>query len=138
MKILIVDDDERIRQMIKTLAGDQVIICECSNGAEAYASYAEQEPDWVLLMEISRRPKWSTQIIMVGRVSSTLRTVTKQDTPSAEYLGAALLGRPSFRSFNCRQSDYSSTALKPVEFMTSRSLTSVTFVSSYSITASCV
>jgi DNA-binding NarL/FixJ family response regulator len=50
MKILIVDDDERIRQMIKTiLAGDEVVICECSNGAEAYACYAEHQPDWVLM-----------------------------------------------------------------------------------------
>ena len=50
MKILIVDDDQRIRQMIKTiLAGDEVVICECSNGAEAYACYAEHQPDWVLM-----------------------------------------------------------------------------------------
>jgi len=50
MKILIVDDDQRIRQMVKTiLAGDEVIICECSNGAEAYACYAVHQPDWVLM-----------------------------------------------------------------------------------------
>ena len=50
MKLLIVDDDERIRHLIKTVVGDAAtVVCECGDGAQARASYAEHEPDWVLM-----------------------------------------------------------------------------------------
>ena len=50
MKFLIVDDDERIRRMIKTIVADEsAIICECSDGEQARACYAEHQPDWVLM-----------------------------------------------------------------------------------------
>lgn len=50
MKFLIVDDDERVRRLIKTIVSDDAtVFCECSNGAEAYACYAEHQPDWVLM-----------------------------------------------------------------------------------------
>jgi two-component system, NarL family, response regulator DegU len=50
MKFLIVDDDERIRRMIKTIVADESsIICECSDGEQARACYAEHQPDWVLM-----------------------------------------------------------------------------------------
>jgi CheY-like chemotaxis protein len=50
MKLLIVDDDERIRRMIKTIVADaSSIICECSDGEQACACYAEHQPDWVLM-----------------------------------------------------------------------------------------
>jgi DNA-binding NarL/FixJ family response regulator len=50
MKFLIVDDDERIRRMIRTIVADEsAIICECSDGEQACACYAEYQPDWVLM-----------------------------------------------------------------------------------------
>lgn len=50
MKLLIVDDDERIRHLIKTVVGDAAtVVCECGDGAQARASYAELQPDWVLM-----------------------------------------------------------------------------------------
>jgi two-component system, NarL family, response regulator DegU len=48
MKLLIIDDDERVRRLIKTVvAGLAVVVCECSDGAQARSSYAEHRPDWV-------------------------------------------------------------------------------------------
>ena len=50
MKLLVVDDDRRVRKMIASLAAepmDEVI--ECSDGSEAYFAYAQNLPDWVLM-----------------------------------------------------------------------------------------
>src|SRR5688500_4900391 len=50
MRFLIVDDDARIRRMIKTVvAGAADSVFECSDGAQANASYKQHEPDWVLM-----------------------------------------------------------------------------------------
>ena len=50
MRFLIVDDDARIRRMIKTVVADETdFVFECSDGAQANASYTEHEPDWVLM-----------------------------------------------------------------------------------------
>ena len=50
MRFLIVDDDARIRRMIKTVvANDTDSVFECSDGSQANASYTEHEPDWVLM-----------------------------------------------------------------------------------------
>jgi two-component system, chemotaxis family, chemotaxis protein CheY len=50
MKVLIVDDSEPMRRMIKTLLSDLVgEIFECSDGCEALAAYQEHRPDLVLM-----------------------------------------------------------------------------------------
>lgn len=50
MKFLVVEDNARVRRMIVSIvaeASDSVY--ECSDGAQARASYAECQPDWVLM-----------------------------------------------------------------------------------------
>lgn len=50
MKVLIVDDSEPMRRMIKTFIGDLVEdAVECSDGSEALAAYREHQPDLVLM-----------------------------------------------------------------------------------------
>jgi len=50
MKLLIVDDDERIRKMIADVVSDPSDeIIECCDGKEAQESYAEHLPDWVMM-----------------------------------------------------------------------------------------
>ena len=50
MKFLIVDDDERVRRLIKTIVGEAAsVFCECGDGAQARSTYAEHQPDWVLM-----------------------------------------------------------------------------------------
>ncbi len=50
MKLLIVEDHAPLRALLKRLlrplAGE---IGECADGAEAFAAYAAQRPDWVLM-----------------------------------------------------------------------------------------
>ena len=50
MKFLVIEDDARVRRMIKTIIADSSdSVYECSDGAQARASYAEHLPDWVLM-----------------------------------------------------------------------------------------
>lgn len=50
MKLLIVEDDERVRRMIKSVVCEQSDECfECGDGAEASEAYAAHQPDWVLM-----------------------------------------------------------------------------------------
>ncbi len=50
MKILIVDDNPQMRQMVKLYLRDVADETrECADGAEACDAYAAFEPDWVLM-----------------------------------------------------------------------------------------
>jgi CheY-like chemotaxis protein len=50
MKVLIVDDSEPMRRMIKTFIDDLVEdTVECGDGSEALAAYREHQPDLVLM-----------------------------------------------------------------------------------------
>jgi CheY-like chemotaxis protein len=50
MKLLIVDDSEPMRRMIKAIIADQVHeIFECDDGSGALAAYREHQPDFVLM-----------------------------------------------------------------------------------------
>jgi CheY-like chemotaxis protein len=50
MKVLIVDDNTGVRQVIRAVIGtlaDEV--CECTDGLKAVAAYTGFHPDWVLM-----------------------------------------------------------------------------------------
>jgi CheY-like chemotaxis protein len=50
MKVLIVEDDRAMRELMKRVVGDLVdSFCECSDGREALAAYQENRPDWVVM-----------------------------------------------------------------------------------------
>ena len=50
MTILIVEDNEQMRRMVKSLIGEMFVkIFECDNGMEALPAYANINPDWVLM-----------------------------------------------------------------------------------------
>ena len=50
MKLLIVEDDKRIKKMILAMTCDLADESfECENGLQAFVIYAEHLPDWVLM-----------------------------------------------------------------------------------------
>jgi CheY-like chemotaxis protein len=49
MKVMVVDDSPEMRQMICAIIGDAADTCECDDGSQATAAYAEHCPDWVLM-----------------------------------------------------------------------------------------
>jgi len=56
LKILIADDDARMRQMLRqTVASLASAVCEAADGGEAIAVCAIERPDWVL-MDVRMKP----------------------------------------------------------------------------------
>lgn len=50
MKILIVDDNEKVRELLRDYLPATVDeILECADGGEAFALYKQHLPDWVLM-----------------------------------------------------------------------------------------
>ena len=50
MKLLIVENDRRVRKLIASVVGDlSDELYECADGRQAQALYAEHLPDWVLM-----------------------------------------------------------------------------------------
>ena len=50
MNLLIVEDNARMRRMIRQVIGDLVgRVYECEDGADALAVYRAHQPDWVLM-----------------------------------------------------------------------------------------
>jgi CheY-like chemotaxis protein len=50
MPILIVEDNQPMRQMIMKLVGDLTEgFTECGDGAQAFEAYRQYRPDWVLM-----------------------------------------------------------------------------------------
>jgi CheY-like chemotaxis protein len=50
MKLMIVDDNEAMRRVIKSIVGDLAEeLYECQDGTEALTLYAMHKPDWVLM-----------------------------------------------------------------------------------------
>ena len=48
--ILIVDDNNEVRRMIRNLVEDlETDFCECNDGVQALSAYQENSPDWVLM-----------------------------------------------------------------------------------------
>jgi CheY-like chemotaxis protein len=55
LKILIVDDNASVRMMIRNIVRPLTCdICECSDGADAAATYGRERPD-IVLMDIRMR-----------------------------------------------------------------------------------
>jgi CheY-like chemotaxis protein len=97
LKILIVDDDERIRRMIKAIIADTpVIIYECSDGAQALDCYAKHQPDWVLMDVMMPEVDGitATHQIMADHPSARIIIVTSHDSPALreEARGAGACG----------------------------------------------
>jgi CheY-like chemotaxis protein len=83
--ILIVEDSEPMRQMIKTLVGDLTeSFTECSDGAQALGAYRQCRPDWVL-MDIKMKEMdglMATRQIRAAFPNARIVVVTSYDDPS--------------------------------------------------------
>ncbi len=84
MKVLIADDDARMRQMLRqTVAGVATDFCEADDGDAAVAAYAAQRPDWVL-MDLRMKPTSglaATRQIKARFPDARILIVTQYDEP---------------------------------------------------------
>ncbi len=82
MKLLLVDDSERVRALIKRLVGGLCeAIYECGDGAEALAAYEQFHPDWVLMDIRMQRLDGlaATRQIMAAHQDARVVIVTSHD-----------------------------------------------------------
>jgi CheY-like chemotaxis protein len=84
MKVLIVEDSEQMRRMIKRFIRDQVDeFVECEDGSEALAAYSQHHPDLVL-MDVQMRNIdgfRATREIKAASSSARVVIVSQWDSP---------------------------------------------------------
>ncbi|MEW6211874.1 MAG: response regulator transcription factor [Acidobacteriota bacterium] len=82
MKVLIVEDSRRVRELIRRLLGglsDEIY--ECADGSDAFAAYDEHLPDWVLMdIEMKRMDGLSaSRLIKDAHPEARIVIVTRYD-----------------------------------------------------------
>ncbi|HYW70160.1 MAG TPA: response regulator [Pyrinomonadaceae bacterium] len=85
MKVLIVDDSEQVRRLIKSFIDDLVSeFVECDDGADAVAAYAENHPDLVLMdYEMKHMNGFdATREIKQGFPAAQIIIVSQWDSPA--------------------------------------------------------
>jgi len=85
MKVMIVDDNDDIRAMIRNLlASSADTFCECSDGAEALERYTQCHPDWVLMdARMNEMDGFeATEQILASFPDAKIIMVTQFDEPS--------------------------------------------------------
>ena len=81
LKVLIVDDKEQARQMIRHYLSELTInFCECADGADALGCYEANRPDWVLMdWEMRTDGLTATRRIIKAHPEARILIVTQHD-----------------------------------------------------------
>ncbi|HSU54020.1 MAG TPA: response regulator transcription factor [Candidatus Dormibacteraeota bacterium] len=84
MKVMIVDDNAEIRQLIRKLLGEvDNEFVECGDGSEAVSAYGRERPDWAL-MDVSMKQMdglTATQLITTQFPGSRILVMTQHHEP---------------------------------------------------------
>jgi len=90
ISVLIVDDSERIREMIKRLIKEVLDeVYECSDGSEALEVYIRHRPDWVLMDIEMKEVDGITSTRRIMAVDPAARVVIVSNYDSNELRAAA-------------------------------------------------
>ena len=90
MSLMIVEDNEPMRRMIRSMVADLAeCIDECGDGAEAYACYADRRPDWVLMDIAMPRLDGITATRQIISAFPDARVLIVTDYDDAELRAAA-------------------------------------------------
>ncbi|HZS45857.1 MAG TPA: response regulator transcription factor [Blastocatellia bacterium] len=90
MRLLIVDDNENMRRLIKTLVGDLAQqIYECSDGVYALSSFTEHQPDYVLMDIEMEKVDGLTAIAQIKSAYPAARVVVVSNYDNAPLREAA-------------------------------------------------
>jgi len=91
MTVLIVDDNPRFRELIRTvLAGLADDVNECSDGDEAVAAYRANRPDWVLMDLQMARVGGLEAVRRLLAADPTARVLVVTDYDDAHWRAAAI------------------------------------------------
>lgn len=90
MRLLIVDDNENMRRLIKTLVGDLVEqVYECSDGFDALSSFTEHHPDFVLMDIEMEKVDGLTALAQIKSADPTAKVVVVSNYDNAPLREAA-------------------------------------------------
>src|SRR5687767_8434295 len=83
MKILIVDDNLKMRELLRVFLSDVADVCECSDGDEVIAIYADCKPTWVVMDVQMRRVGGiiATRMLITAFPESRVVMLSKHDDP---------------------------------------------------------
>ncbi|MBI5731550.1 MAG: response regulator transcription factor [Ignavibacteriales bacterium] len=93
MKILIVDDNERIRKLINKLLdklNTPIDVIECADGEEAVKIYNEEKPDLILMDIIMKKLDGFSAIRRIRLISPKATIIVVSQLPEQEYRQEAL------------------------------------------------
>jgi DNA-binding NarL/FixJ family response regulator len=62
MRILIVEDNPKMRELLKIFLSDVADVCECTDGDEVLGAYTDWQPTWVVM---------DVQMQRVGGINAT-------------------------------------------------------------------
>ncbi|HEX8250375.1 MAG TPA: response regulator transcription factor [Pyrinomonadaceae bacterium] len=62
MRILIVEDNPKMRRLLRIFLSDVADVCECSDGDEVITAYSDWKPAWVVM---------DVQMARVGGITAT-------------------------------------------------------------------
>jgi DNA-binding NarL/FixJ family response regulator len=91
MNVLIVDDNPRVREVIRVTIEDLAsAIYECDNGESALNSYAHHKPDWILMdLEMAGGDGMhATRILKNLFAEAKVIIVTSHDSPALRRAAA--------------------------------------------------
>jgi two-component system response regulator DegU len=90
ISLLIAEDKEKMRRLLKSLLGDLVsAVWECSDGAEALAAYRRHRPDFVLMDIQMKLMDGITATQRIKAVDPAARIIIVTDYDQAELREAA-------------------------------------------------
>ena len=104
VKIMLVDDSAKVREMIRSLmVGLDAEFVECDNGREALAAYRDRRPDWVLMdlmmpdvdgLTATRQITGAFPGARVPRSHAIRRRTPASRSPGGRRLGLLAEGQP--------------------------------------------
>jgi CheY-like chemotaxis protein len=90
ISLLIAEDNEKMRRLLKSLLGDLVsVVWECSDGAEALAAYSRHRPDFVLMDIQMKLMDGITATRRIKAVDPAARIIIVTDYDQADLREAA-------------------------------------------------
>ena len=99
MKIMIVDDHQEMRRLLRSALSHLADISECSDGSEAIAAFAQERPDWTV-MDVTMKGidgLEATRRIKASFPDARILVLTQHDSPGVRQ-AARDAGASSFLS----------------------------------------
>ena len=98
MRILVVDDDPALRELVRFLMFGVAEVHECEDGADALSAYERHGPDWVL-MDLSMRGVnglAALRQILAAHPEARVVIFTQHDSPALRTTAAQAGARGYF------------------------------------------